>query len=85
MLNKDEELRLAGCIDVARNDVRISAGESSEYFHSDLTVETVLWLAEKLKECNDALKENEEVRKKISEIMNKSWKDHWEYNKEEDN
>ncbi len=44
MLNKDEELRLAACIDVLQNN------------SSELTTETQLWLAFKLQECHMRIK-----------------------------
>lgn len=57
MLSKEEEHRLAACIDVARRDVLAHVGESSEYSHSELRLETILWLAKKLKETHEELKQ----------------------------
>lgn len=52
MLDREEELRLAACIDVLRHDIQ-------EKNDTTLKNETSLWLALKLKEANERLKHHE--------------------------
>lgn len=51
MLNKDEELRVASFIDCLRDDVNKGREDA------DLAPSTLPWLALKLKETNDELKD----------------------------
>ncbi len=51
MLSKEEEQRLAAFLGTTRVDLEKDVTYASEYY-----VSSVRWLAEKLKECNDALK-----------------------------
>ena len=54
MLNKQEELRLAAILDVARVDIENKVKDAREY-----KVEGILWLASKLQELNNELKRAE--------------------------
>lgn len=56
VLSKEEELRVAACIDIAKEDIKTR--------NADLAPESALWLAEKLREINnEAAKYSEELQK----------------------
>lgn len=55
MLTKDEEHRLASCIDVLRSDVKNDPSGQNQRDYSGLDLKTQLWLAENLQRVNQEL------------------------------
>lgn len=64
MLSKEEELRLASILGVTRIDIQRNSIWATEY-----KIEAVQWLALKLKEANDELKEQNKLKETIQDFV----------------
>lgn len=72
MLDNNEELRFAACIDVLKNDIEKDSRNGDTFFEAGLDLKTQLWLAEKLKEinneCNAVTQELYKANKELADL-----------------